>query len=370
MSKTNTYTSRVFKVRFEFKSSSEYVDYYTNIINAGLSHRSIFKWLFVFVPISETQPVPFADVFLQFKFSTPVSRIENWFPFGKVSTLSGKDVFFRSIAEVLTSHYDTEGVPLISSESCKNKLLLNSNFNWFTEISDYLKREAKRNLKSDIDPVSDYDKMKFDILNSGMTLKDCQEQNNELYVKNKMEFEALRLGYIAMNTDGIHHNYYIYSAKDLLLVFYRLELIRSLFPDCNSDTTKEYLDSLTFEFNGNNFLGYDGQPVVVYDLKDDDTYFHNISEIVDLGYNGDYAKFFEGFGGTGISGKFNIIVSDVSFDDFISGASESVKKRLYDLFPLVNVIYVPDSFATQFMKRNAPKKDDKGSMDDFKITII
>lgn len=369
----NNATGRIFKIRYDFNSPNDKMDYYSAVIDRGLSHESISKWVFIFVPFSETCPTPFIDVFIKFDVNKPISRIKNWFLFGKITKLAGKDVFFRSIVEVLNNNYDTEGVRLIESESCRNGLLLNSNFDCFPEIVDYLKREAKRSLKYGVDSKSDYERVKLEIFNNGMILKDCQSQYKELYEANKIEFESLRLGYIVTNSSGFHRNYYIYSNDPYVISCYLKELIHSLLPNCNSRTPVEYLDNFTFDFEGNNFLGYDGQPVVVYEFKDNGKCFTNISEIVDSGYSGDYDKFFEGFGGKGVSGEFNIIVSNLSFEDFISGVPEDVKQRLYDLFPLPNVVYVSYDFIRGYVKRNPVKKDTKdtgGLPEDFKIEII
>lgn len=132
-----------------------------------------------------------------------------------------------------------------------------SNFDWKQEL---LQREENK-LKYGGD-LSLKDRMLFDVLYLGKTLKECQAENKKLYMDNLEKLKKFRVEYITSNMEVPQTRVNIYitgkggEGKDTA----SRAIARALYPDIEND------EDIFFEVGAENatYEGYDGQPVLIW----------------------------------------------------------------------------------------------------------
>ncbi len=137
-------------------------------------------------------------------------------------------------------------------------------FDWEAEYNQYLENLSKTGRKN----VSTLDLWKYDILENGKTLKQCREEDILLYADNKEKLAKLRLDYITFKAPLplCRTNFYICGeggdGKDTLSI----GLARELLPGLSDDELFFYVSA-----DGAGFLGYDGQPIIIWSDFDSKT---------------------------------------------------------------------------------------------------
>ena len=306
---------RMFSIFFEnpYNSKDEEI---ANIIKNGLNHRSIKEWLYVEIPVQVNgDDFEFGGTWLIMRFSSNIEKIkvENWFGGFSAVKHTGKDVFIESIYDTLNGNYG-KGFALMYFEKSKIK----SNFDWIGEIAEYEKRRLK---KANKDNLSELESMKFDVLYKGKTLRECQRENEKLYVGNIIILQKLRKSYLQDNRANKRVNYFIYGKQGISPLLYSKILARSLYPDFEEEELIFYADS--------------------YNLKK--------LEFMDL-FRAE-TGFLTSFRTTGvfniyIQNEVNIVLSDVPFEEYFKNVYD--KRALYEAFPLTNIIKVDDE---EFMEK-------------------
>lgn len=187
--------------------------------------------------------------------SIPLSTIAKWFnvPENAVEIPSGRGAFLDCV-QYLTHSSDKcqdEGKTLYPNDE------VFSNFDWQKEL---LEREENK-LKYGGD-LSKKDRMLFDVLYLGKTLKECQQEDKLLYMANLEKLKKFRVEYITNNMEVPKTRINIYitgkggEGKDTA----SRAIARALYPDIEND------EDIFFEVGADNatYEGYDGQPVLIW----------------------------------------------------------------------------------------------------------
>lgn len=334
---TTVERGRIFSIFFEnpYNAKDEEI---ANIIKNGLNHRSIKEWLYVDIPVQliGEDDFKFGGTWLIMRFSSNIEKIkvENWFGGFLATKHTGKDVFIESIYDTLNGKYG-KGFALMYFEKSKIK----SNFDWIEEIAEYEKRRLK---KANKDNLSELESMKFDVLYKGKTLRECQRENEKLYVGNIIILQKLRKSYLQDNRANKRVNYFIYGKQGISPLLYSKILARSLYPDFEEEELIFYADSYNTREKDFGLKGYDGQPVIIY---------NNLEKLEFMDLFRAETGFLTSFRTTGvfniyIQNEVNIVLSDVPFEEYFKNVYD--KRALYEAFPLTNVIKVDDE---EFMEK-------------------
>ena len=328
---------RIFSIFFE-NVGNVMDDEIENIIKNGLNHRSIKEWLYVEIPyqLIGEDDFEFGGTWLIMRFSSNIEKIkvENWFGGFSAVKHTGKDVFIESIYDTLNGNYG-KGFALMYFEKSKIK----SNFDWIEEIAEYEKRRLK---KADVNNLSELESMKFDVLYKGKTLRECQRENEKLYVGNIIILQKLRKSYLQDNRANKRVNYFIYGKQGISPLLYSKILARSLYPDFEEEELIFYADSYNTRDKDFGLKGYDGQPVIIY---------NNLEKLEFMDLFSAETGFLTSFRTTGvfniyIQNEVNIVLSNVPFEEYFKDVYD--KRALYEAFPLTNVIKVDDE---EFMEK-------------------
>ena len=187
--------------------------------------------------------------------SIPLSTIAKWFgvPENAVEIPSGRGAFLDCV-EYLTHKTEKcireEKTPYDDEE-------VFSNFDWQKEL---LEREENK-LKYGGD-LSKKDRMLFDVLYLGKTLKECQAEDKLLYMNNLEKLKKFRVEYITNNMEvpKTRLNIYITGKGGVGKDVSSRAIARALYPEIEND------EDLFFEVGADNatYEGYDGQPVLIW----------------------------------------------------------------------------------------------------------
>lgn len=341
---------RVFRIYYSFlnvydENDNQY-DNLKSIIKDGLNHRSIKKWFLINsydVAEKELDEKEFKDfcefhdhitVVIRCDVNIDINSISSWFKGGRVTKLTGRDVFIESINRLFNNYDNQFDYNWYLSET-------ESNFDWLTELAEYQSKIVKKKVTANNKDVSDLERIKFEISYQGKPLSDYKEL--EIYSKNQTMLENLRLHYLKNNPPIGVINYYIYGKSGLGSVLYAKELASALYPN---KTENDLLYFTIKADKGYSFLGYDGQPAINY------IGFNNYNDLVNNIFNGSIncsLCSLLGIPKDVLIGKVNIIIADVPFEEFFKG-------RYYDLFlsffPITNIINLDeDDFIKKFEER-------------------
>lgn len=133
---------------------------------------------------------------------------------------------------------------------------IKANFDFRAELKR--RDEDREKYGEDLNPE---DKMCYDVMYLGKTLRQCEIDDRVLYMKNFERLAKLRLEYIkSMNPPDIRINYYLYGRAGIGKDLTARALARALFPNLEAD------DDIFFSIGADNatFEGYDGQPVIIW----------------------------------------------------------------------------------------------------------
>ena len=201
-----------------------------------------------------------------------------------------------------------------------------ANFGWRAELA---KREENR-IKYGRD-LSAKDRMEYDVLYNGKTIKACWEEDPILYKDNCEKLDKLRLRYLSMQAPPkTRINFYISGKGGMGKGLMSKGLARSLFPLLKDD------EEIFFEVGaeGTTFEGYDGQPVIIWnDCR-------AIALIHKLGDRGNVFDVFDPVGSRRrqnvkynscvLINKVNIVNSVQSYEEFLNGLAGEYKNKYGD----------------------------------------
>lgn len=159
-----------------------------------------------------------------------LSAVAKWFgvPENFVDMPKGRGAFLDCV-QYLTHESEkcqAEGKTLYADEE------VNSNFDWRQELEE----RAANILKYGRD-LTPKDRMRFDVLYDGKTLKECREDDKFLYMDNLTELKKFRLEYITNNQEvpNTRINIYITGKGGVGKDTASRAIARALYPDLESD---------------------------------------------------------------------------------------------------------------------------------------
>jgi len=131
-----------------------------------------------------------------------------------------------------------------------------SNFNWRERLNH--RKADKEKYGADL---SEKDRMRYDVLYNGKTLRQCMAQDRLLYMEDFERLKKLRLQFISMQKPPkTRLNYYISGEGGVGKGLMSKALARSMYPQYEDD------EDIFFEVGakGAAFEEYDGQPVIIW----------------------------------------------------------------------------------------------------------
>ena len=240
-----------------------------NQIKSALEHKTIKQWAY----IAHTEDVYTEDdelnnpdykagakkpkhwhIVIRCDRAVELPVIAKWFGIEEnyIEVAKGRGAFLDCV-EYLTHESETQqalGKHLYSDKEVK------ANFDFRKELED---RESMI-LKYGRD-LTPKDRMRYDVLYLGKTLKQCMNEDEILYMNDIEKLKKLRLEYISrQKVPSTRLNYYIAGQGGYGKDIASRALARSLFPQYEDD------DDIFFEVGAKNatFEGYDGQPVIIW----------------------------------------------------------------------------------------------------------
>ncbi len=242
-----------------------------------------------------------------------LSAIAKWFeiPDNFIDVPKGKGSFLDCV-QYLT--HESE------NEQAKDKALYSddeiiSNFDFRTELD---KRTKDR--KTYGQDLSAKDKMRYDVLYLGKTLKQCKQEDKILYMNDAEKLKKFRLEYISeLDPPATRINYYISGSGGAGKGLLSRAIARNLFPELKSDS------DIFFEVGakGVAFEGYDGQPVIIWSDR------RAIDLLLELNGRGNVFNVFDPhptrqkqnikFGNINLCNVVNIVNSVQPYREFLDG---------------------------------------------------
>ena len=222
-----------------------------------------------------------------------------------------------------------------------------ANFDWRSEVNAYNNRKNKYGTKR---PLQERDWFRNEIFTGSMSLYDLKRDHKTVYTADMTTLDKLRLKYLeSAPLPAMRINYYVEGDGGVGKGYMSRAIARSFYPDLTDE-------QIFFEVScdGTGFLGYDGQPVIIY----------NEFRAVDLLYNykssrGVFdcfdttptrSKYNVKYGSASLINTINIVNSVESYGDFLDGlvgeyidkktgvkhtSEDKQKKQSYRRFPLI-----------------------------------
>lgn len=198
--------------------------------------------------------------------------------------------------------------------------------------------------------LSDEERMKYDVLYNGKTLRQCMEEDRFIYMSIFEKLQKMRLQYIAMQTPPTTRiNYYVSGDGGIGKGMMCRALARSMFGYLGED------EAIFFEVGakGVPFEGYDGQPVIIwndrraYDLLQELNGRGNVFNVFDT--HPTKQKQNVKYSSVNLCNQVNIVNSVQPFNEFLDGlvgeyekkdgtkekSEKSQKSQSYRRFPMI-----------------------------------
>lgn len=183
--------------------------------------------------------------------------VAKWFnvPDNCVEVKKGHGAFLDAV-EYLTHEDEKQqnsGKYLYSDEEVK------SNFDFRLELIE--RNENRLKYGGDLNKK---DRMRFDVRYLGKTLKQCREEDKKLYMDNEKDLTYLRLRYInELKPPKERINIYISGSGGAGKGLLSKAIATNIFEDITEDEDIFF----TIGAEGAEFIGYDGQPVIIWNDK-------------------------------------------------------------------------------------------------------
>ena len=186
-----------------------------------------------------------------------IKYIAKWFnvPEQYIELPKGRGAFLDKVAYLT---HESE------KEQAKGKALYDddeviANFDWRKELIE--REENKLKYGGDLCPK---DRMRYDVRYLGKTLKECQDEDKKMYMDNEKDLTYLRLRYInELKPPKERINIYISGEGGNGKGLMSKAIARSLFPDITNEEDIYFCVGA----EGAEFIGYDGQPIIIWSDK-------------------------------------------------------------------------------------------------------
>lgn len=291
--------------------------------------------------VGDVKP-PHWHIVIKFKNSSDTATVAKWLGitenYVQVPKGMGPGKFLDCI-EYLTHEskkQQSQGKHLYSDEE------VHSNFDFRAELNQ--RATNKIEYGEDLSPK---DRLRFDVLYKGKTLRQCILESPKLYTDDMQYLKKTRLDYISRQPAPRNRiNYYVTGeggdGKGLMC----RAIARSLF------SNYDYDDDIFFEVGAGNalFEGYDGQPVIIWndfraqELIDSLNGIGNVYTVFDT--HPTRQKQNIKYGSINLCNTVNLINSVQSWPEFLDelnfNKEDRKHKQAYRRFPLISVLHTSD----------------------------
>jgi len=300
------------------------------IIDAALTHKTIKKYAYIChdrdvyseadeandktgkVKAGDTKPRHW-HIVCECPSNPEISAIAKWFEIEEnfVDVPKGRGSFLDCV-QYLTHES--------AKEQAKGKAVYDddeviANFDFRNELNN---REKDRQTYGQ--DLNSKDKMRYDVLYLGKTLKQCKADDKILYMNDADKLKKFRLEYISeLAPPKTRVNYYVSGSGGAGKGLLSRAIARNLFPQLENDT------DIFFEVGakGVAFEGYDGQPVIIWNDR------RAIDLLLELNGRGNVFNVFDThptrqkqnikFGNINLCNVVNIVNSVQPYKEFLDG---------------------------------------------------
>lgn len=309
-----------------------------DIIKVALAHKTIKDWAYVChdrdvyslkdeaddtsgrIKAGDTKPRHW-HIVCRCASNVEVSTIAGWFkiPENFVDVPKGAGAFLDCV-EYLTHEDDKQ--EKLGKRRYEDKEVTAS-FDFRAKLTERANKRLKYG--RDLDPK---EQMRYDVLYNGMTLRQCQAEDQFLYMEDLERLKKLRMEYIGNQRPPVTRiNYYVTGRGGLGKGLICRAIARSLFPQYTED------EDIFFEVGakGAAFEGYDGQPVIIWNDR------RAIDLLQELNGRGNVFNVFDThptkqkqnikYGSVNLCNAVNIVNSVQSYGEFLDGLAGEYKDK-------------------------------------------
>lgn len=309
-----------------------------DIIKVALAHKTIREWAYVChdrdvyslkdeaddtsgrIKAGDTKPRHW-HIVCKCQSAVEVSTIAGWFkiPENFVDVPKGAGAFLDCV-EYLTHEDDKQ--EKLGKRRYEDKEV-RASFDFREKLTDRANKRMKYG--KDLDPK---EQMRYDVLYNGMTLRQCQAEDQFLYMEDLERLKKLRMEYIGNQRPPVTRiNYYVTGRGGLGKGLICRAIARSLFPQYTED------EDIFFEVGakGAAFEGYDGQPVIIWNDR------RAIDLLQELNGRGNVFNVFDThptkqkqnikYGSVNLCNAVNIVNSVQSYSEFLDGLAGEYKDK-------------------------------------------
>lgn len=298
-------------------------------IKEALDHKTIKQWAYVKHDKDrwteadeledpkhregETKPTHYHVAISLPKNNVEVDVIANWFgiPSNFVEIKRGRGAFLDCV-EYLT-HENMKQQELGKYRYDDSEVI--ANFDWRNELNERALSRSKYG-----EDMTLKERLRMKVLNGELSLRDVKKNYRINYISDRDMLQKLRMEYISdAEPPAIRHNFYITGGGGMGKGVASICLAHSLFPDIEDE------EDLIFRVGAyeTSFMGYDGQPVIIWDD------FRSGELIRALGSRGNLFQVFETtpkkarqnvkYGSVNLINSVNIVNSVQPWEDFLDG---------------------------------------------------
>lgn len=306
-------------------------------IQEGLDHKTIKQWAYVLHDkdrwndddeandakhiSGEVKPPHYHIAISLPKNNTELDNIANWFgvPSNFVEMKRGRGAFLDCVAYL--THEEMKQQELGKYRYDDSEVV--ANFDWRQELNERALSRATYG-----EDLTLKEKIRMKVLKGEMTLKDAKKKYPINYISDRDMLQKLRMEYISdAPPPTIRHNFYITGGGGMGKGVASICLAHALFPDIEDE------DDLIFRVGAyeTSFMGYDGQPVIIWDD------FRSGELIRALGNRGNLFNVFETnpkkakqnvkYGAVNLINSVNIVNSVQPWEQFLDGLVGEYKDK-------------------------------------------
>jgi len=266
---------------------------------------------------------PHYHIVLECPNTQELEVIATWFgvPMQYIELPKGRDAFLDCV-QYLTHESEKEQK---AGKTLYDDSEVEANFDFRTELNE---REENR-LKYGRD-LSPRDKMRFDVLYNGKTLRQCMAEDRIGYMNDIEKLRKLRLEHIHNQPAPPYRlNFYIQGRGGVGKGLFSRAIARSLFSEYEDD------NDIFFEINAKDvgFEGYDGQPVIIWND------YRAVNLLDTLNDRGNVFNVFDPhptkarqnikYGSISLTNVVNIVNSVQDYKDFLNGLAGEYTDKNY-----------------------------------------
>lgn len=242
------------------------------VIKDALAHRSISRWAYIihdkdlYTEKDEqenpehkagTPKPPHVHVAMEMSRPNDVEVVAKWFnvPSNFIKFWKGQGAFLDAVQYATHEHPNQQALGKYHYPDEE----VTANFDFRKALTE--REEEKLKYGKNLSPR---DRMRYDVLYNGVTLRQCMEKDRYLYMDDLEKLKKFRLEYIGMQTPpNTRINYYVEGKGGIGKGLICRAIARNLFPQYEND------EDIFFSIGGEGVSldGYDGQPVIIWNDK-------------------------------------------------------------------------------------------------------